>query len=104
MEYVVFDYNGTQYKASSGDEVVLPGYIGDEGGKIDFDQVLLLVGEKSVKLGTPYVKGVKISGTVLEHAKGKKLDVLKYKAKSRYRKRVGHRSQYTRVKIGEVSS
>lgn len=104
MEYIVFDYNGKQYIIAPGDKVALPGHIGELKKKIDFDKILLVVDKKRVKIGEPYIAGTKISGTVLEHVKGDKVDIFKYKAKSRYRRRAGHRQHYTLVQVDKITS
>ncbi|OGV89706.1 50S ribosomal protein L21, partial [Microgenomates group bacterium RBG_19FT_COMBO_39_10] len=71
--------------------------------KIIFDKILLLVDEKKKLLGQPLVKGVKVTAEIIEQFKDKKIRVATYKAKSRYRKVKGHRSQLTRIKISKIS-
>lgn len=68
-----------------------------------FNQVLLVVDDKGeVKIGTPLVKGAKITAKVLEQGKGKKVIAFKYKAKKRYARKVGHRQLYTEVEILKI--
>lgn len=77
----------------------------EEVGKtVEFD-VLLITDEKGeeVKLGTPLVSGAKVSASIVESGKGKKVSVIKYKPKTRYRRNVGHRQPYTKIKIEKIT-
>ena len=69
-----------------------------------FDQVLTVVNDASVKVGRPMVDGAKVTGKVMAHGKGKKILVFKYKAKSNYRKRQGHRQPFTKVVIEKIEA
>lgn len=102
MIYAVILINGNQYKVSEGDELLLEGTRGGE--EIKLKEVLLLVDEKKVLVGTPTVKGAKVTAEVLGREKGKKLRVSRYKAKSRYRRTRGHRTLYTRLKIQKITA
>lgn len=103
MKYAVFSINGNQYRASEGEEFLVEGELGKEGEKLEVEKVLLYVDEGKVLVGTPEVKGAGVRLVVLGLQKGKKLDILKYKAKSRYRKHLGHRPRYTVVKVEKLS-
>lgn len=102
MKYAVVSINGNQYKVSEGDELLLEGT--REGKEIKQIEVLLLVDEKKVLVGTPTIKGAKVTAEIRDREKGKKLRVSRYKAKSRYRKTRGHRTLYTRLKIKKIST
>lgn len=82
----------------------MEGADGEAEKKVEFDNVLLLVDGDKVKIGEPQIKGARVAGKVLGQEKGRKLRVFKYKAKSRYRRTKGHRSQFTRVKIDKIST
>ena len=103
MDYAVIKSSGKQLKVTPGDIIDL-----DRQGnlkpkdKIVFDEVLLLVSDKNISLGKPTVKGAKVKGTVLEHTKGEKIYVSKFKSKVRYRRVTGHRQKLTQVKIDEI--
>lgn len=99
MKYAVVKIGGKQYKVSEGDEIEIEKIDTPEGKSITFDEVLLLVGGKRVKVGRPKVAGGKIKAKVTSQFKGEKVRVATYKAKSRYRRVKGHRQQLTRVKI-----
>ena len=71
---------------------------------VTFDEVLTVVNDGDVKVGTPLVNGAKVTGTVLEQGKAKKILVFKYKAKSNYRRRQGHRQPFTKVRIESIQA
>lgn len=100
--YAIIQSGGKQYKVSSGDSISVEKLDADIGEKVSFD-VLLTSGEKGVNVGTPFVKGAKVTGEVVEQYKDKKLVVFRYKAKKNVRKKQGHRQPYTLVKITEIT-
>ena len=65
---------------------------------------MLLVSDKETKIGTPYVDGIKVEGKIVDHVKGEKIKVFKYKPKKDYRKTRGHRQNYTKVEITNISA
>ena len=75
-----------------------------EGETVVFDQVLTVVSDADVKIGRPMVNGAKVTGKIMAHGKGKKILVFKYKAKSNYRKRQGHRQPFTKVVIEKIEA
>jgi large subunit ribosomal protein L21 len=100
MKYIIFRLKGNQYKAQEGDEVLID-KLGSDKPKAE---VLLLVDNGKVKVGKPILKNVEVKFKVLsEEEKGKKLTVLKYKAKSRYRKKIGFRPVYTRLLVQKIN-
>ena len=100
--YAIIDSCGKQYKVSEGDVVFFEKLDAEEGKSVSFDNVVLVSDGKDVKIGTPYVKGAKVEGTVVAHGKGNKILVYKYKAKKNYRRTQGHRQPYTKVEIKAV--
>lgn len=100
MKYAIVKIKGQQYKVSEGDEILV-----DKLGTDKPDvKVFLVVDEKSVKIGKPEVKGVKVKMKILEaEEKGKKLYVQTFKAKSRYRRKIGFRPIYSRLLIEKIS-
>ena len=99
--YAVIVSGGKQYKVSEGDVIRVEKLEVEEGEKVSFDQVLL-INDGSLKIGTPTVQGAKVSGTVLQNGKGKKVIVYRYKRKSGYHKKNGHRQLFTEVKIEKI--
>ena len=99
-KYAVIRIKGQQYKVSEGDEIL----IGKTSDKKIEAEVLLYSDGKEIKVGKPVVSGIKVKLKVLEEAeKGKKLHVKKYRAKSRYRKKIGFRPVYTRLLIEKIA-
>ncbi len=89
---------GKQYYVSEGDVIYVEKLDLEEGAKVDFEQVLMV----DNKVGTPYLDGAKVTGTVLKNGKQKKVVVYKYNAKKKYRKKQGHRQPYTKVEIKSI--
>lgn len=100
--YAIIETGGKQYRVQEGDTIYIEKVNGNEGDKVSFDKVLLVSTEEEVKVGKPYVEGAAVNATVLEHGKGKKIIVFKYKSKKDYRKKQGHRQPYTKVKIEKI--
>lgn len=100
--YAIIESCGRQYKVTEGDVVFFEKLETEEGKKITFDKVVLVSEEGKVQVGSPYVKGVKVEGTVLSHGKAKKIIVFKMKAKKNYRRKQGHRQPYTKVEITSI--
>jgi large subunit ribosomal protein L21 len=101
--YAIIESCGKQYKVSEGDVVFFEKLDAEEGKKVTFKDVVLVSNDKKVEVGAPYVKGAKVEGKVIEHGKGKKIVVYKYKAKKNYRRTQGHRQPYTKVEITKVA-
>ena len=102
--YAIIESCGKQYKVSEGDVVYFEKLDTEEGKKVNFDKVILVSDEKEVKVGNPYVKGVKVEGKVLSHGKGKKIIVFKMKPKKNERTKQGHRQPYTKVEITAIKT
>lgn len=95
---------GKQYLIKPGQILSVEKLPGDAGSAIAFDKVLLTASDdgEEVKIGTPYLAGARVNAEILEQGRGKKIFVIKYKPKVRYRRKRGHRQYFTRVKIGEA--
>ena len=105
MELAVIKTGGKQYVVSKGSMITIEKLPGDlkAGDKISFDEVLFKDDGSSATVGAPSVKGAKVSGTVAMVGRHKTVEVMKYKAKSRYLKRRGHRQPYVKVKIDAIA-
>ena len=99
--YAIIATGGKQYKVAEGDVVRVEKLEAAEGEKVVFDQVLLIGGEETV-IGSPVVDGAKVSATVTAIGKGEKVVVYKYKRKTGYHKKNGHRQLFTEVKIDKI--
>jgi len=102
--FAVIKTGGKQYQVAKGDTLKIEKLSKlKEGDKVIFDKVLLVADDKDkVTLGDPYLSTVKVEGTLVRNFKDKKIDVMKYKNKTRYRKRYGHRQQLAEVKINSI--
>lgn len=103
--FVVFATGGKQYRASIGDLVKIEKIIGEykEGDKLVFDNVLLVDdGASETSIGTPFIKGANVGATLKKIGRYKTIDVIKYKQKSRYFKKNGHRQPYFEVQIDSI--
>lgn len=100
--YAVIETGGKQYRVEKGDVVYVEKLNANEGETVDLSKVLLVSSGDGLKIGKPYVEGAKVKATVLEHGKGKKIIIFKYKPKKDYRKKQGHRQPYTKLKIEEI--
>jgi large subunit ribosomal protein L21 len=100
--YAIIESGGKQYKAAPGETIEVDRLQADEGSKIKLDRVLLVSNEADIKIGTPVVEGAVVEATILEHFKGRKIIVFKYKPRNRYRRKMGHRQQYTRLHIDDI--
>ena len=101
MEFAVIQTGGKQYKVSVGDTVKIEKLVGEhkEGDKITFDKVLLVDNGKDTTIGTPFIAGAKVEAELVEIGRTKKIIVVKYKPKSRYLIRQGHRQHFFKIKI-----
>jgi large subunit ribosomal protein L21 len=105
MEFAVIQTGGKQYKVSKGSilsiEKIIGGKSGDynKGEKLFFDKVLLVDDGSNTTVGTPYIDGAKVEAEILEIGRDRKILVVKYKQKSRYLRRNGHRQPFFKVKI-----
>ena len=102
--YAIIKTGGKQYRVQEGDLITIEKLEAAADETVTFDQVLTVVNDGSVKVGTPLVNGGKVTGKVVEHGKGKKILVFKYKAKSNYRRRQGHRQPFTKVRIESINA
>ena len=102
--YAIIKTGGKQYRVSEGDVITIEKFDVAAEGTVSFDEVVTVVKDGDVKVGTPLVDGAKVTGTVLEHGKAKKILVFKYKAKSNYRRRQGHRQPFTKVRIEKIEA
>lgn len=97
--YVVIQSGGKQYKVTNGESLSVEKLTANVGDKVTFDEVLMASGEKGIVTGTPFVKGAKVTGEVIEQYLDRKLVVYQYKPKIHVRKKQGHRQPFTLVKI-----
>ncbi len=104
MKFAIIETGGKQYKISAGENLTIEKIKGGikEGDKVTFDKVLLIDDGKDTIVGTPYIDGAKIEAVLESEGRNKKISVIKYRAKSRYFKKRGHKQPNMRVKVGEI--
>lgn len=95
----VIQTGGKQYLVKPGDTLKVEKINAKTGENFVFNKVLLISDDKNVKIGAPYIEGAKVSAKIEDEGRGKKISVIKYKSKTRYRVKKGHRQPYTLVKI-----
>jgi large subunit ribosomal protein L21 len=100
--FAVIKTGGKQYIAKKGEALVVDKLVAEENKNVEFDKVLLVVNEKGMQIGKPYLKEVKVVAKVVNQAKGEKLRIARFRAKSRYRKVTGFRRMLTEVKIVDI--
>ena len=99
----VIKTGGKQYLVIPGQKLKIEKLEKKDGDEVVFDQVLLVEKSNKVEIGTPFIEGAKVTGKVLSQGKGKKVIVFKYRAKTRYRKKKGHRQTFTEVEIKTIN-
>ncbi|WP_407306948.1 50S ribosomal protein L21 [Desulfosporosinus sp. SB140] len=97
--YAVIETGGKQFRVQEGDEILVEKLEANVGDTVTIDKVLLVEKEGVVKVGAPVVAGASAVLKVVEHGKGVKVIVFKYKAKKNYRRKQGHRQPYTKVLV-----
>lgn len=101
--YAVIRTGGKQYRVAKNDVIKIERLPGEAGQTIEFTDVLMVGGEQPI-LGTPTVPGAKVTGTLLEQARGPKIVIFKKKRRKNYRRRTGHRQDITVVRITDIAA
>lgn len=102
--YAIVESGGRQYRAEEGHTFSVEKLPYEVGDQIEIEKVLLVAEGDSIQIGRPTVEGASVKATVVEQYRGKKIFVFKYKPKVRYRRRRGHRQDYTRLRVDEISA
>lgn len=102
-KFAVVKIGGSQQKVKEGDVLEVNRVEGKEGGKLFLKEVLLVDSSKGVKIGTPFVSGSEVTFKILEHGKGEKIEIRKFRAKSRYRRKTGHRQLLSKLRVEKIS-
>lgn len=102
--YAVIETGGKQFRAEEGNTLYVEKLSANVGDTVTIDQVLLVEKDGVVKVGTPVVDGAKVVLKVVEHGKGEKIIVFKFKSKKNYRRKQGHRQPYTKVLVEAIQA
>ena len=100
--FAIVETGGKQYRVHEGDTIRVESLDGDEGDTVSLDLVKLVSLNGETSVGTPNVEGAKVQAEVVNKGKGKKIVVFKYKAKTRYRRKNGHRQNFTDLRITDI--
>jgi large subunit ribosomal protein L21 len=101
--YSIIEQGGCQFKVSSGVTISVPLIAAEQGTEIKIDKVLMSVDGENVKIGAPVIDGASVTAKVLDHYKDKKVMIIKRKRRKDYRRKNGHRQQYTRLQIVSIN-
>ena len=101
--YAVIETGGKQYRVSEGDIIYVEKLVADVESDMEFDKVLLIGGDKSAKVGAPFIKGASVTGKIVKHGKSKKITVFTYMPKKDSKRKMGHRQQFTKVEIKSIN-
>ena len=102
--YAIVDSGGKQYRVKEGDILKVEKLAGEVGDNVSFDKILMFSDDENVNIGTPLLEDVTVNGHIVEQGKAKKIIVFKYKRRKRYRRKQGHRQQFTAVKIDSINN
>lgn len=101
--YAIVKTGGKQFKATKDEMIVVEKLVGEAGDTVELGEVLMVCDGDNVTLGSPFVKGAKVTATIVRQGKAKKINAFNYKAKKNQRKRWGHRQPQTILRITEVA-
>lgn len=99
----VIKTGGKQYRVSEGDKLNVETLLGEPGDEFQLDQVLMIHDGDAVEIGKPLLEGAKVTAKVIEHGRGDKIKIVKFKRRKHYRREMGHRQNYTRIEIMGIS-
>ena len=102
--YAVIQTGGKQYRVAQGEEIKVEKLPGEVGDPVTFEHVLLTSDDENVQVGQPYVEDSRVVGRISRHGKNKKIVVFKYKRRKGYRRKLGHRQDFTLVAIESIEA
>jgi large subunit ribosomal protein L21 len=102
--YAVFKTGGKQYRAATGDVIKVEKIEAEKGSTVELDQVLMVGEGEDVKIGAPYLDGGKVTAKVVDHGRGDKIKVVKFKRRKNYRRTMGHRQYFTQIEITGIDA
>lgn len=101
--YAVIKTGGKQYKVSEGETLKVEKINADAGASIELDQVLMIANDDDLQVGTPFLDSGRVTATIASHGRHKKIRIVKFKRRKHYRKQMGHRQDFTEIKIEKIS-
>lgn len=103
MTYAIIRTGGKQFRVRPGQSVRVPTLLGEAGGQVTFNEVLLGSDGTNVRTGVPTLDGAKVTGEIVKHGLGEKIVVFKFKRRKNYARKQGHRQGFTEVRINDIS-
>jgi large subunit ribosomal protein L21 len=100
--YAIIRSGGKQFRAEPGKTIKVPSLTAEPGDKVTFDDVLVAATDDGLQIGTPSVNGAAVTGEVVRHGKDKKVIIFKWKRRKNYRRKAGHRQDFTEVRISDI--
>jgi large subunit ribosomal protein L21 len=102
--YAIIASGGKQYKVTEGELIKVESLNKEAGSEVQFDQVLMIQNDDSTNVGTPYLANAKVIGEIASNGRGEKISIIKFRRRKHYMKRMGHRQNFTEVKITKIVS
>ena len=102
--YAIVSINGVQTKVTPDETLEVPRLKGNPGDKLTFDRVMLVSDGDKITVGKPFVTGASLTAEVVDHSRGPKLRIFKYKRRNDFRKRRGHRDEITRIRVTGITA
>lgn len=103
MPYAIIRTGGKQFRVEPGMTLRIPSLVGEAGGTVEFNDVLLGSDGNSVRTGVPTLTGAKVTGEIVKHGRGEKIIVFKFKRRKNYSRKQGHRQGFTEVRIKDIT-
>ena len=100
--YAIIKTGGKQYRVAEGESLRVESLDADVGASVDFSEVLLVANGENIQVGSPLLSGAKVSAEVVNHGRAKKIRMVKFKRRKHHMKWLGHRQDYTTVKIQAI--
>ncbi len=102
--YAVIVTGGKQYKVAEGQKLRIEKLTAEEGKTVEFEQVLMAGEGENIKMGAPFIDGGKVKATVVSHGRGKKINIIKFRRRKDSKRQMGHRQNFTEVKIDAIEA
>jgi large subunit ribosomal protein L21 len=103
MTSAIFRTGGQQFRVSEGDTLRIATLVGEAGQAVVFEEVLAVLGDTTA-IGQPLVKGAQVKAEIVQHGRGEKIIVFKFRRRKRFKRKMGHRQNFTEVKITSISA
>jgi large subunit ribosomal protein L21 len=101
--FAIVETGGKQYRLKEGDKVKVERLDGDEGSQVVLDSVLAARTEAGLQVGRPKLEGARVIGTIVKQGRGPKITTIKYKRRKGYRRKIGHRQDFTEIRVDQIA-